>query len=259
LLSLKTLNGFANMAVDEAVLTARIKDSAPNTLRFYCWRPSAVSVGRFQNVENEVQLDKCRKGGVDVVRRITGGGTVYHDCEGEITYSVVAKTRDLGTADVGLLYAKLYKGLAEALHTLGVKSDFCAGTAKACPNLTVKGRKISGSAQTHRGGVVLQHGTLLLDVNLEKMFTFLRVPWARTRAEVINVAREKITSVDEELGRRISHEESASALTGGFSHALEVEPVEGELTPCEVDLAARLIREKYSYNEWNLSGETSSA
>jgi lipoate-protein ligase A len=259
LLSLKTSNGFANMAVDEAVLTARIKDSAPNTLRFYRWSPSAVSVGRFQDVENEVQLDNCRKEGVDVVRRITGGGTVYHDCEGEITYSVVAKTRDLGTADVALLYAKLYKGLAEALRTLGVKSDFCAGTQKACPNLTVKGRKISGSAQTHRGGVVLQHGTLLLDVNLEKMFTFLRVPCARTRDEVINVAREKITSVDEELGRRISHEESASALTGGFSHALEMEPVEGELTPCEADLAARLLREKYSYNKWNLSGETSSA
>jgi lipoate-protein ligase A len=184
---------------------------------------------------------------------------VYHDCEGEITYSVVAKTRDLGTADIGLLYAGLYAGLAEALQTLGVKSDFCAGNPKACPNLTVKGRKISGSAQTHRGGVVLQHGTLLLKVNLEKMFTFLRVPWTRTTAEVINVARKKITSVNEELGRQIAIEELAAALTRGFSHALKIEPMEGELTPYEVDLATKLLKEKYSYNQWNLSGETSSA
>jgi lipoate-protein ligase A len=244
------------MAVDEAVLIARAKDYAPNTLRFYLWSPSAVSVGRFQTVENEVQLENCRTEGVDVVRRITGGGTVYHDCDGEITYSVVAKTSDLGTVDIGLLYAKLYAGVAEAVQTLGVKSDFCVGTPKACPNLTVKGRKISGSAQTHRGGVVLQHGTLLLDVNLERMFTFLRVRWARTLADVVNVAREKITSINEELGRRISHEESASALTAGFSHALGIEPVEGELTPREVDLAAKLLKEKYSYNAWNLSGET---
>jgi lipoate-protein ligase A len=230
-----------------------------NTLRFYLWSPSAVSVGRFQNVENEVELDNCRADGVAVVRRITGGGTVYHDCHGEITYSVVAKARDLGTADIGLLYAKLYAGVAEALQTLGVKSDFCAGTSKACPNLTVKGKKISGSAQTHRAGVVLQHGTLLLDVNLEKMFTFLRTPWARTREEVINVAKEKITSVNEELGRLTSIEESASALTEGFSRALRIEPVEGELTPREAELASKLLKEKYSCNAWNLRGETSSA
>jgi lipoate-protein ligase A len=258
LLSLKASDGFANMAVDEAVLTARIKSSVPNTLRFYRWIPSTVSVGRFQNVEDEVQLDNCRKEGVNVVRRITGGGTVYHDREGEITYSVVAKTQDLGTADIGLLYARLYGGLTEALRTLGVESDFCAGTPKACPNLTVRGKKISGSAQTHRGGVVLQHGTLLLEVNLEKMFTFLRVPWARTRTQVITAAREKITSVDEELGRRITIEESAAALTKGFSRALNVELVNGELTPYEADLAAELLRDKYSYNEWNLNGESSS-
>jgi lipoate-protein ligase A len=247
------------MAIDEAVLIARTKDSAPNTLRLYLWSPSAVSIGRFQEVENEVQLDNCRTEGVDVVRRITGGGTVYHDCDGEITYSIVAKTGDLGTADIGLLYAKLYAGVAEALQTLGVKSDFCAATPKACPNLTVKGRKISGSAQTHRGGVVLQHGTLLLNVNLERMFTFLRVPWARTRADVIDVARGRITSANEELGRRISYEESASALTEGFSLALSIKPVEGGLTPREVDLAAKLLKEKYSQYAWNLDGEAPSA
>jgi len=247
------------MAIDESVLILRNGDSAPNTLRFYLWSPSAVSIGRFQTVETEVHLENCRIEGVDVVRRVTGGGAVYHDCDGEITYSVVAKTGDLGTADIALLYAKLYAGIAKGLQTLGVKSDFCEGTSKACPNLTVRGRKISGSAQTHRGGVVLQHGTLLLNVNLGRMFTFLRVPWAATRADVINAARGKITSVDEELKRRISVDESARALAEGFSRALGIELAEGELTSREASLAAKLLNEKYSCDAWNLRGEALSA
>lgn len=259
LLSLKASNAFANMAIDESVLILRNGDSAPNTLRFYLWSPSAVSIGRFQTVETEVHLENCRIEGVDVVRRVTGGGAVYHDCDGEITYSVVAKTGDLGTADIALLYAKLYAGIAKGLQTLGVKSDFCEGTSKACPNLTVRGRKISGSAQTHRGGVVLQHGTLLLNVNLGRMFTFLRVPWAATRADVINAARGKITSVDEELKRRISVDESARALAEGFSRALGIELAEGELTSREASLAAKLLNEKYSCDAWNLRGEALSA
>ena len=67
----------------------------PNPLHFYRWSPSAVSIGRFQNLENEVYMENCLKHGVDVVRRITGGGTVHHDAGGEITYSVVACKDDL--------------------------------------------------------------------------------------------------------------------------------------------------------------------
>jgi lipoate-protein ligase A len=256
LLNPKTSDGYTNMAIDEAILLARIKGVVPNTLRFYRWNPSAVSVGRFQNVESEVQLDTCKSQNVDVVRRMTGGGTVYHDSRDEITYSVVASTQDLGTTDIGSLYAKLYVGLAEALRILGVKSDFNAGTLRACPNLTVQGRKISGSAQTHRAGVVLQHGTLLLNVNFERMFAFLRVPPARTRTEVINVARDRITSINAELRKRVSVEEVTTSLTEGFSLALYIRPVEAEMTRYELDLATKLKMEKYGKDEWNLTGNS---
>jgi lipoate-protein ligase A len=94
LLKLETHNAYMNMAIDEAILDARINGIVPNTVRFYRWNPSAVSIGKFQNIENEVYLENCLKHGVDVVRRITGGGTVYHDVEGEITYSVVASKDD---------------------------------------------------------------------------------------------------------------------------------------------------------------------
>ena len=85
LLPLETNNAFMNMAIDEAILTARVADKVPNSLRFYRWQPSAVSVGKNQNPQDEVYLDTCKALGVDVVRRISGGGTVYHDYEGEVT------------------------------------------------------------------------------------------------------------------------------------------------------------------------------
>jgi lipoate-protein ligase A len=247
------------MAIDEAIMTARIKDLIPNTLRFYLWKPSAVSIGKFQKVEDEVDSDSCSRRGVDIVRRITGGGAVYHGFEDEVTYSVVVNKQDLGTSDIATVYTILYAGLAEALRFLGVSADFNEGSPRACPNLTVKGKKISGSAQTHKAGVVLQHGTLLLDIDFEEMFALLRVPWTRTSMEVINIARRKMTSIHEELGKEVSTREVAEALEEGFSRALSVELVEGGMTSYELELAEKLQKEKYVKDEWNLQGKTALA
>lgn len=257
LLKLETYNAFMNMAIDEAIMKARIENHVQNTLRFYCWKPSTVSIGRFQNIEKEVQLDNCRRHGVDVVRRITGGGTVYHDVEDEITYSVVANKKDLEAPDITAVYAKIYAGLAEAVKILGLRADFNKGNLKTCPNLMVNGKKVSGSAQSHKRGVVLQHGTLLVDVELEKMFTFLRVPWAKTCMEVVGVAERKITSVKKELGRHVSVEEVKEALVKGFQKALNMKLVRGELTLYEKELSEKLCEEKYATDGWNFHGRTS--
>jgi lipoate-protein ligase A len=201
-----------------------------------------------------VNIENCRKYGVDIVRRITGGGTVYHDADGEITYSVIADKKDLKAKDITEVYAKIYDGIAEALKILGIKADFNEGDANACPNLTVNGKKISGSAQSHKSGVVLQHGTLLLDVNFEKMFTFIRVPWAKTCMEVVNVAKNKITSIKEILGKNISIKETIYALTQGFQKTLNIQLIEGKLTSYEQEYAQKLCREKYATREWNFQG-----
>jgi lipoate-protein ligase A len=245
-----------NMAIDEAILTARIEGHVADTLRFFSWKPSAVSIGKFQRVENEVQVENCKQRGIDVVRRITGGGTVYHDAEDEITYSLVASTEDLRAKDIAEVYERIYAGLTRALSILGVTADFNEGSEKACPNLTVKGRKISGSAQCHRRGVVLQHGTILANVNLQRMFTILRVPWTDSCMQVVSVAKRRITSLYDELGRKLSRAELVGALREGFAQALEVEIVNGELTPHERELAERLCVQKYATMDWNLHGRT---
>jgi len=255
LLKLEVGDAFTNMAVDEAILRARIEGIVPNTIRFYQWKPSAVSIGRFQDVFQEVHVENCKKHGVDVVRRISGGGAVYHDCDGEITYSVVVTEKDLGSDDVVSGYHLICSGLVEAAKTLGVRADFNLGDPKHCPNLTISGRKLSGSAQCRKRGVLLQHGSFLLDIDLEKMFTFLKVPWAQTLTDVLKIAERRLTSIKQELGSTVSTEEACQALVTGFQRALNIQLIEGELTSYEQDLAEKLRREKFAADNWNLKGK----
>lgn len=256
LLKLETYDAYMNMAIDEAVLTARIKGLAPNTVRFYRWNPSAVAIGKFQITEKEVHLESCAEHGVDVVRRITGGGAVYLDAEGELTYSIIAGKDYLKVKDATEAYAKIYSGIVQALKILGLEADFDEGAERASPNLAIKGRKISGSAQCHKAGIVLQHGTLLLDVDLEKMFTFLKVQWGETLMETVNKARDKITSIKAELGKDISLNTVHQALVDGFQTAFKTQFQKGELTPYEKELAEKLYKEKYSTADWNLHGKS---
>jgi lipoate-protein ligase A len=255
LLPLQTNNAFMNMAIDEAILTARKAGKVPNTLRFYRWQPSAVSIGKNQNPEAEVYLDACKRLGVNVVRRISGGGTVYHDYEGEVTYSVTAKTADMGTADITTVYVKIYDAIKDALRLLGITADFSSGDAKHCPNLAVKGKKISGSSQTVTRGVVLQHGTVLRSVDLPKMFTLLKLKNASCN-QAADIAKRKITSIQNELGHAVMPDTVANALAQGFRAMLKIQLEHGELTAYEVELASKLCKEKYATNVWNFEGKT---
>jgi len=255
LLPLQTYNGFMNMAIDEAALTARTASQVPNTLRFYRWQPSAVSIGKNQNPEAEVYLDACKRMGVDVVRRMSGGGTVYHDYEGEVTYCVTARTADLGTADITTVYAKIYEAIKHALGLLGITADFSSGDAKNCPNMTVKGKKISGSSQTLTRGIVCQHGTVLRSVDLPKMFTLLKLKNASC-IQAADIAKRKITSIENELNHAVAPEAVAKALAEGFRSALKIQLKPDTLTPWEVELANRLCKEKYATEEWMSEGKT---
>ncbi len=255
LLPLSTYNAAMNMAIDEAILQARIADEVPNTLRFYRWQPSAVSIGRNQKLQDEVYLENAKRFGVDVVRRISGGGAVYHDFEGEVTYSVVAKVADLGSADVTTVYNKIYGSVTDALRLLGVPADFSGGDSKNCPNLTVAGKKISGSSQTISRGVVLQHGTVLLNLDVVRMFELLKLTGA-TCSEAAAVGQRKITSIKTELGHKIGAGTVANALAQGFKAILKIQLLEGELSAAEKTASERLFKEKYSTQEWNLSAKT---
>ncbi|WGM90210.1 MAG: biotin/lipoate A/B protein ligase family protein [Candidatus Bathyarchaeum tardum] len=259
LLKLETADAYTNMAIDEAILTARIHGKVTNTLRFYMWEPSAVSIGRFQTLENEINLGECKKQQIDIVRRISGGGAVYHDKNGEITYSITAKTADLGCKNLDLLgaYQKICTGLNEAAKILGAKADYHSPDQKRCPNLSIDGKKISGNAQTSKKGVLMQHGTFLLQIDYPTMFSILRVPWSTNLEEIIDVAKRKLGCIKQEINPDFSVQDAYNALVRGFEKALNVEFVEEPLTVYEQKLAEKLKKEKFVTEDWNFLGKSS--
>jgi len=252
-LPLSTNDAALNMAIDEAILNTRITHRVPNTLRFYRWQPSAVSIGRNQTLLDEVYFDTASLLGVDVVRRISGGGAVYHDFEGEITYSLIAQVSDLGTSDPTTIYTKTYGALTDALRLLGVSADYSGGDAKNCPNLTVLGRKISGSSQIISRGVVLQHGTLLVNLDLPQMFRVLQLRGVSC-TQATDIAKHKLTSLQTELGHKINPATVAHALAQGFKAVLKIYLQEGELTE-EEKAVAKSLQEKYRSNKWIIEGK----
>lgn len=246
LLGVDTNDAYVNMAVDEAICRKRAEGKAPNTVRLYRWKPSAVSVGYFQLVEEEVNLGACRGMGIDVVRRMTGGGAVYHSYEGEITYSLITgQDHPKIPGDVVKSYELICGGIVAGLERLGIEARF-----KPINDITVCGRKISGNAQTRRWGQVLQHGTILLDADVRTMFTVLKVSKEKISDKMIKSAEERVTALRRELGRDVEFEEVAEALKQGFEEALGVDLVEGELNSGEKELATKLRESKYSTEGW---------
>jgi lipoate-protein ligase A len=120
----------------------------------------------------------------------------------------------------------------------------------------VKGKKISGSAQARKSRTILHHGTLLIDVDLERMFSIIQVPWAKSLEEIVGVAQKKITSAKNELGHPVTISTAANAVTVGFRNSLKIALETGELTTFEEKTADRLYEQKYSTNDWNLNGKS---
>jgi len=154
-------------------------------------------------------------------------------------------------------YQKICSGLNEAIKILGAKAEFRPPDPKRCPNLTIRGRKFSGNAQSCKKGVLLQHGTFLLDIDHEKMFTFLKVPWAKTLGDVLEVSNRKLTSARQELKSKFTNEEAHQALVKGFEKVLKVQLVEEELTEYEQKLAEKYRKERFVNEDWTLLGKAS--
>ena len=239
-------DAYYNMGLDEAIATARSKNLVPNTIRFFRWKPSAVSIGYFQSMEDEVDIAACKSNGVDYVRRITGGGAVYHDYDGELTYSIIMnQEHKLVPRDIQRSYGVLCSGLTKGLKLLGIPAEF-----KPINDIVAGGRKISGNAQTRRIGVVHQHGTILREVDPALMFKLLRVPSEKIRDKLIKTVKDRVTSVNSSLEREMSFQELKEAIQRGFEEALRIRLANGKVTSYEEELAIKL-REKYASKEWS--------
>ncbi|MDD5340535.1 MAG: biotin/lipoate A/B protein ligase family protein [Candidatus ainarchaeum sp.] len=234
-------DAFLNMAIDEAVGESVAAGAQP-TIRFYGWKPSAVSIGYFQSLEQEVDLKRCSELGVDFVRRRTGGGAVYHDNVGEITYSVMGK-QEMFPSDILASYRLICGWICDSLASLGMDAEF-----KPINDIAVAGKKISGNAQTRRGGVLLQHGTVLHSVDVDRMFSVLRVSDEKIKDKMIANVKERVTSITQQKPD-VSRALALHALVQGFTKGKQFET--GQLTPAELARAGQLAAERYLTDGWN--------
>ena len=232
-------DAFLNMAIDESVSERVGSGQSPPTIRFYGWKPAAISIGYFQSLEREVDLEKCRAAGVDIVRRRTGGGAVFH--EREITYSIIGK-EELFPRDILSSYREICGCIIDALGLLGINAEF-----KPINDILVEGRKISGNAQTRRGGVLLQHGTLLYEVDVDRMFSLLRVSDEKIKDKMIASAKERVTSVRQQ--KNVDMDDVLAALEKGFTQGREYDA--GTLTEEELADAKGLVESRYKKQGWN--------
>lgn len=244
-IDLKVNDAYTNMAIDEALAKARGEGKSPDTLRLYMWKPSAVTLGYFQSVEDEVDVEACKRLGIDINRRISGGGAVLNSSYGEITYSIVtSENNPMVSQDITSSYRFFCDGIIKALSILGIESEF-----KPINDVIVKGKKISGNAQIRKYGAVLHHGTILVDFNAEEMFTVLKVSQEKLKDKLIKQAEERVTTIRRELSRDVSFEEVRKALYEGFRISLGVELKPGGLTRYEEELVHE-YRKKYASHEW---------
>ena len=233
------------MALDEALLETVATGAVP-VLRFYGWSPPAVSIGYFQGIEEEVDRDACARRGIDVVRRISGGGAVFHDAE--ITYSLIMPLdHPLAGTSIMASYGRLCSGITAGLGILGIDAVFVPVN-----DIVAGGKKVSGNAQTRRQGCVLQHGTVLLDSDPELMFGLLKVPQEKMKGKLIQDIKSRVTGLYALLGRRISFDEARDALVRGFQDALSLAYGSGPSRPsaAEEARAAVLAREKFGSQAW---------
>ena len=164
----KPLPGEINMAIDYALLEAVASHKSGPILRFYDWSNPTITTGYSQIKEEEAFLDRCQQDNIPVIRRITGGGAVFH--EKEITYSLsLPLDNPLVPPQIINSYEFILNPIIDTFKEYSIPACF-----SPINDLKIDGLKISGNAQTRKKGVLLQHGTILLDINQEKIFNYLK-------------------------------------------------------------------------------------
>lgn len=248
-LHLEVRDGYRNMALDEAILKAAIEKRCPPTLRFYRWDPSTVSIGRNQSLSTEVNLSVLEEKGFNLVRRITGGGAVFHDRLGEITYSIICPLsflENLNAHKVIEQFEIIENGIIAGLKLFGLKPE--KGIIH-CPAIFLDGKKFSGNAQVRKKGYILQHGTILLEIDPELMYSVLKAPNNISKSKMVKSVYAKCIGIKEHI-QNCDEEKLIKSLRQGFENTLQIKLEDGVFTKYEFELAEKLLKSRYLNEEW---------
>ncbi len=261
-------DGPLNMAIDEALLVSAISGGRP-ALRIYSWDPPAVSLGYFQDLDDQ-NIDRAEivRRGYDLVRRPTGGRAILH--KHEVTYSVTARQSDVaGGASLMGAYRTISRGVEAGLQLLGVNAmlaekagetlgpertslpTVCFGhPAKA--DMVAAGRKIVGSAQVRRRDALLQHGSIPISIDPTEHLAVMPGGLGNSGAHVADGGRLAAIAcgVADIVDYEPTFEQLVQALADGFASALRIRIEADGLSDAETELAGCLRREKYADDKW---------
>ncbi|GIT81363.1 lipoate--protein ligase A [Leifsonia sp. LS1] len=238
----KAVSPLMHLALDE-VLTTEVGDGRRGpTLRIWEWDEPAVVIGSFQSVKNEVDPENAEKYGIQVVRRITGGGAMFMEAGSVVTYSIYAP------ADLvqGMSFADSYAFLDEwaiiALKSLGIDAVY-----QPLNDITSPSGKIGGAAQKRLGsGAVLHHVTMSYDMDGQKMTEVLRIGREKISDKGITSAAKRVDPLRSQTG--LSRAEIIERMKQTFAGLYGA--TEGDITDAEYAEAERLVEEKFGTDEW---------
>ncbi len=236
--------GYINLPMLHAIEEAIAYKGIP-TVMLWIASPRTASIGYFQSVHKELNVEECNKLNVMISRRPCGGGAAYFD-ERELYYSVITKNKDeILPTNYLAAFKKALEALIYALEKFGLKATY---TGKN--DVIVNGRKISGNSQTNKHDAKIVHGTFLLDFDYDISSRVLKIPVQKVADKGIladtvkKILIERVTTVKRELGREVEKEEAKRYLIEGFEYALDAKLVEGKLLSEEMKLAEKYV-EKY--------------
>lgn len=257
---------YYNMAMDEALLNFVSRGEIDPVIRFYTWNPATLSIGYFQRLQKEIDIEKVNEKGFGLVRRQTGGRGVLHDKE--LTYSVIVpESHPNMPSTITEAYRVISQGLLEGFKNLGFETYFAVHRSKEereklkqprssvcfdAPSwyeLVVEGRKIAGSAQTRQKGVILQHGSILQDIDIDELFDMFIFKNDRLKAKMKEAFVEKAVAINDISDTHITLSEMEKAFEEGFKTGLNIEFKPLELS--EQQLAeVKELEEKYRSDDW---------
>ncbi|MCB2087926.1 MAG: biotin/lipoate A/B protein ligase family protein [Sphingomonadaceae bacterium] len=237
------LSGRENIALDSALIEARLAGEIGDTLRFITFEPCAL-IGRHQDLAQELNLEACRERGVQTVRRMSGGGAIFMD-EGQLGWALVCDRRVLGTATLPDVTEKICTAIAAGISKLGVDARF-----RPRNDIEIEGRKVSGTGGFFDGNILIFQGTVILDIDPAAMMAVLNVPQAKLEKRQLADAGARVTSLKAELGEMPSLEAVKAALLEGLAEVLDIEAVPEELSEREKQLAKEAFDEEIGREEF---------
>ena len=236
--------GRTNIALDQAMLELHQAGAIPDSVRFIHFRPSAL-VGRHQALSQEVDLEYCRRHGIGVGRRITGGGAIYLD-EGQLGWALVFSRRTLGAAPLTEIARRICEAAAQGLSRFGIDARF-----RPRNDIEVEGRKLGGTGGFFDGDSLIYQGTVLVDLDPAAMLGALRIPQAKLAKRGLDSAAARVVTLRELLAAATPTIPAVEeALLAGFEHALGIGFERAALSDAEQRLAQRLYEESIGREEF---------